>query len=599
MKKIFFFLLLTPSLAFAQLELPFPVKVVNPKPLDFWYYESDGTPYDNTTEAITQVISAVRYRGLTVNVNGVEYWWKDGTADLDLVAKGGATSWASITGKPAFFPADTTLFWKTSGLTNLLGDTETLFTGDSTNIKMVFGEEWGELWGLKVWKGDVSYGSQLNIGYDFVEFYNQTSPSDPIGLSTNGFTVGNGVGFYSTDFNTFGSKLVFKDSIFLSSYRRIQFYKQNEEDPFSETEPTLVADFGNDIRLPIIAADPTETWSLVIDEDGIVTSQPSGGGATNLAFTPSSTNGIVTSDTGTDATIPLGNGTNSGLSLNDYTTAEKSKLAAITGTNTGDQTSIVGITGTKAQFNTAVTDGDIQYVGDAPTAHTLDSHSNVTIASNSAGELLKWNGSAWINNTLAEAGIQPAGSYLTSEVDGSVSNEGSLTVGAGTGTTSIINSNTSGSTAVTITAGTGLSIGEAGNVITLTNTGVITEVDGSTTNELQTITNTSDATSHTVTLSNSGGSIQLIEGSGITLTTGGSGSAGTVTIASTGGGGFSDPMTTAGDIIIRDGSNTTTRLAAGTNTHVLTLSGGVPVWAAPPGAGSGLTYAQSKALKFK
>lgn len=40
------------------------------------------------------------------------------------------------------------------------------------------------------------------------------------------------------------------------------------------------------------------------------------------------------------------------------------------GTNTGDQTSISGITGTKAQFNAAVTDGDILYVGDAPTAHT-------------------------------------------------------------------------------------------------------------------------------------------------------------------------------------------------------------------------------------
>jgi len=42
----------------------------------------------------------------------------------------------------------------------------------------------------------------------------------------------------------------------------------------------------------------------------------------------------------------------------------------------------------------------------APSAHTLDSHSNVTITSNSNGEILKWNGSAWINNTLAEAGIQ-------------------------------------------------------------------------------------------------------------------------------------------------------------------------------------------------
>lgn len=54
-----------------------------------------------------------------------------------------------------------------------------------------------------------------------------------------------------------------------------------------------------------------------------------GGWATNLWFTASSTNGIVTSDTWTDATIPLWNGTNSGLSLNDYTTAEKSKLAGI------------------------------------------------------------------------------------------------------------------------------------------------------------------------------------------------------------------------------------------------------------------------------
>jgi hypothetical protein len=37
---------------------------------------------------------------------------------------------------------------------------------------------------------------------------------------------------------------------------------------------------------------------------------------------------------------------------------------------------------------------------------TLDVLDNVTITSNAAGEILKWNGSAWINQTLAEAGIQ-------------------------------------------------------------------------------------------------------------------------------------------------------------------------------------------------
>lgn len=42
-------------------------------------------------------------------------------------------------------------------------------------------------------------------------------------------------------------------------------------------------------------------------------------------------------------------------------------------------------------------------------SHTLDSLSNVTITANAAGEILKWNGSAWINNTLAEAGIAASG----------------------------------------------------------------------------------------------------------------------------------------------------------------------------------------------
>jgi hypothetical protein len=46
----------------------------------------------------------------------------------------------------------------------------------------------------------------------------------------------------------------------------------------------------------------------------------------------------------------------------------------LTGTNSGDQTTIVGITGTKAQFNTALTDGDFLYVGDVTSnaTHTGD-----------------------------------------------------------------------------------------------------------------------------------------------------------------------------------------------------------------------------------
>ena len=39
------------------------------------------------------------------------------------------------------------------------------------------------------------------------------------------------------------------------------------------------------------------------------------GGATNLSYSPSPTNGVVLSDTGTDATLPAADGTNAGLML--------------------------------------------------------------------------------------------------------------------------------------------------------------------------------------------------------------------------------------------------------------------------------------------
>lgn len=73
------------------------------------------------------------------------------------------------------------------------------------------------------------------------------------------------------------------------------------------------------------------------------------------------------------------------------------------------------------------------------------------------------------------------------EVDGSITNEGILGVGAGASNTSIITSNTSTANGVTITAAGINTISEStssnGGTITIT----ATEVDGSTTNEIQTI----------------------------------------------------------------------------------------------------------------
>ena len=165
-----------------------------------------------------------------------------------------------------------------------------------------------------------------------------------------------------------------------------------------------------------------------------------GGSGTNLAYIASPTNGLVTSDTGTDATIPLADGTNAGL----MTAAEKTKVGNTSGTNTWDET--------KSSIETKL---------------------GVATSSNS-GYLSSTDWSTF-------NGKQPAGTYSTD-----------------------IHSNIT-----------------ALNAVSGTNTGN------------QTITNTFDTTSHTVTMSASGGSVQLIEGSGITLTTWGTSSDGTVTIAAT------------------------------------------------------------------
>ena len=64
------------------------------------------------------------------------------------------------------------------------------------------------------------------------------------------------------------------------------------------------------------------------------TSGGGGGGATNLTTSQTSTNFTINSDTGTDAVVPLGNGTLAGATLNDYTTAEKTKLGKYPSTAT-------------------------------------------------------------------------------------------------------------------------------------------------------------------------------------------------------------------------------------------------------------------------
>jgi hypothetical protein len=100
------------------------------------------------------------------------------------------------------------------------------------------------------------------------------------------------------------------------------------------------------------------------------------------------------------------------------------------------------------------------WTSSSSSASSLSSLTDVTITSIAAGELLKWTGSGWINNTLAEAGIQPAGSYLTAEADtlATVTGRGATTATAVT-LTNATASTTVGTGALIVSGGVGIAGG--------------------------------------------------------------------------------------------------------------------------------------------
>lgn len=114
------------------------------------------------------------------------------------------------------------------------------------------------------------------------------------------------------------------------------------------------------------------TWNGKLDANTPIT------GATKTKITYDA-DGLVTA--GADATT---SDIADSLNKRYVTDAQQTVLTNTSGTNTGDQTSIVGITGTKAQFDTACTDGNFMYVGDAPTAHTHDAADITTGTINTA-----------------------------------------------------------------------------------------------------------------------------------------------------------------------------------------------------------------------
>lgn len=265
-------------------------------------------------------------------------------------------------------------------------------------------------------------------------------------------------------------------------------------------------------------ADDVDTQLSTEQVQDIAGAMVSGNTETGIAVTYEDSDGtfdFVATDASTTneiQTISAGDGTGDNKTID---------LSLSGGTVTLDPAGILTIDRTSNTLTMTATEVD------GSTSNEVLTISDGTDSEALGGQTLTVSGSG-----IVTADYVPGTNTLTiaasADGDGSATNEGVLGVSAGSGTTAVITSNTSGATGVTIEGAGILAVTEStsanGGTVTLT----ATEVDGSTTNELQTYGH-AGTTTYTNTLSGGGGSWS-ITGAGIAAI---SQTAGAVTVTAT------------------------------------------------------------------
>lgn len=322
------------------------------------------------------------------------------------------------------------------------------------------------------------------------------------------------------------------------------------------------------------------------------------GNGSNFAIGVSLTGAIAITNTGATS-INANYITNS--MVNSSAAIAVSKLAAMSASlvaatdGSGFLTTVAGFTTTIAGYLTTIT-SNVQ--------NQINTKLTVTLTSPSSGDVIMYNGSAWINSATG-SGTLPAGGtanqYLT-KIDGtnyntqwstltvskitdltSTASELNLLHGVTTTTTqfnylntttSDVQSQLNNKLSITL-AQNSIFVGNASNVATgyaAGSNGQILQIVGGVPT-WQTVVGTGSVTSIDV----SGGSTGLTTSGGPITTTG------TITLSGTVNpthGGTGVTSYTTGDIIYASAANTLSKLAIGTNGYVLTVTAGVPTWTA-------------------
>jgi hypothetical protein len=380
--------------------------------------------------------------------------------------------------------------------------------------------------------------------------------------------------------------------------------------------PTFRAIVASDI--PVLNQNTTGTASNVT---GIV-AIANGGTGNTTGQASSVANSVTFNSSGTGSASPATFNGSSAITVS-YNTLGASPLAGSSSLTTVGTISsgtwngtLIGVTYGGTGQNAALTQGGVIYAASTTAmASTGAGSPNQVLTSNGTGA------PTWANPTSATTVTDDTTSNTTEYVNFARQTTGALTSvytassqvkfnpstgifnapifsGSGANLTSIPNSALTnstisgialGSNLATLTIGTGLS-GTSYNgstAVTIANTGV-TSITG---------------TASQITASASTGAVTLSLPSTINVNTSGTAAnvTGTVAIANGGTGQTTainafnalSPITSTGDLIIGNGTNSATRLPIGASTYVLTSNGTTATWAAPSGGGSSGSYVRT------